>query len=140
MFSTNTYHALGIIAQLNQCFGKRTVDMEELMLHCLCSENELEYPLSKLEQHALVRQPYGAGKGYALAKSPEKIRLFDVIHLFESSLFTEHTDADNLLSCGEAKTLYYEYRPIQKLIVKKLKRKKLSEWNGQSSDCFVEFI
>lgn len=140
MFSANTYHALGIITQLNLCFGERAVDMKELTLRCLCSENELEYPLLRLEQLALIRQPYGSGKGYALAKSPDKIRLFDIIYPFEVSLFEEHTVADNAFPSGDARMLYNEYRPIQKLIIKKLKRKKLSEWNGPISSSFVEFV
>lgn len=37
-----------LITQLNRCFGIRTMNVEKLTPHCLCSEKELEYPTSEV--------------------------------------------------------------------------------------------
>jgi Rrf2 family transcriptional regulator, cysteine metabolism repressor len=101
-FSTQTTYGLRSMIFLAENYGSGTVSMSHLAKSLNLSPGYLERIFSKLKKGGLVLSSKGVAGGYELARSPEKISAYDIIHSLEGGKTPLHCVSDGGKSyCGQ---------------------------------------
>lgn len=129
MFSTNTYNALDIVTLLTWHYGERIVSYSELFDFCFTTKEILNYSLRILEENKIIVQPHGEGNGYSLIRRPDEIKLLEVIEPFDKDIFYDHLfNKDGVKISERARKFYMANRPMQQILLKRLRKQNLSKW------------
>ena len=95
--SVKVYYACRVLAQLARHHGEgRLAHIEELAKIEAVPANYLVQILSELRTGGLIASRRGKQGGYALARVPEKITLYDIVKLIEGDLLELGGNADGL--------------------------------------------
>jgi Rrf2 family protein len=92
--STKGRYAARAMVELAANHGVRCVPAGEIAEHQGVSPKYLETLLATLRSAGLIRSERGKNGGYALAKPPAEINLFDVLSCLEDSLDFVHCTED----------------------------------------------
>ena len=128
----NTDYALRLIAGLAENYGGEPISARRLAKSCDVSETLACKLLQKLSSAKLVISQMGANGGFELAKSPEKISLYQVIEAVQGGICLNRCVPDTKscpkrASCRISKNLVELQRHIEdylkKIMLKKLLKK-----------------
>lgn len=100
-FSTRTTYGLRAMINLAQNWGKGRVSLPAISKTESISEKYLERLFSKLKAANLIIAKKGVKGGYYLAKSPDKIAVYDIIKVLEGSISPFYClGEDGRVRCG----------------------------------------
>ena len=99
--STKGRYGLRAMFELAQCFGERPVLMSTIAAKQDLTRKHLHALLTSLKSAGLVRSVRGPGGGFVLTRSPDQIRLSEILHALEGPLSLVHCVADRR-SCDRA--------------------------------------
>ncbi len=88
MFGISSKGCYGIFAmfELALHYNKGTVNIKDIAMAQDIPQQYLEQILLKLKNAGLLKSERGASGGYKLAKSPDKITVFEILNILEGDL------------------------------------------------------
>lgn len=133
--STRTRYAVRALVELGYNYDGESISLKNIAENQGISTKYLEHMMAVLKSAGFVRSIRGAGGGYMLAKSPEKIRMSDVFTVLEGSVVTVECVEDNdfckrAVDCP-AKHLWEE---VQQAVFNVLRNKSLQDLIDESGE------
>jgi Rrf2 family protein len=92
--STRGRYGLRAMLELARSFGEAPVLMSAIAARQGLSRKHLHTLLTSLKSAGLVRSVRGPGGGFVLSRSPDRIRLSEILHALEGPLSLVHCVAD----------------------------------------------
>ena len=95
LISTKGVYGLTAMYELSKHQEDSPMQIKEISANANIPQNYLEQLLSKLRRADLVKSIRGARGGYTLAKSPEEIKVVDILIALEDDIKIIDTKTDN---------------------------------------------
>ncbi|BAK74677.1 MAG: Rrf2 family transcriptional regulator [Arcobacter sp.] len=95
LISTKGVYGLTAMYELSKHQEDSPMQIKEISANANIPQNYLEQLLSKLRRAELVKSIRGARGGYILAKSPDEIKVVDILIALEDDIKITDTKADN---------------------------------------------
>ncbi|MBU1659669.1 Rrf2 family transcriptional regulator [bacterium] len=86
LISTKGAYGLAAICELSKRTQDAPMQIKEIALNAKVPQNYLEQLLGKLRRAGIVKSVRGAKGGYILARSPEEIKVLDILLALEDTL------------------------------------------------------
>jgi len=126
-FSTRSRYGLRFMTFLGARYGYGYIQLKEIAENEHISVKYLEQIVRLLKPTGLLQVSRGSRGGYALARDPEKISLYEIVHALEGSLSAidclDSIDCPMNVNCATVDL----WQELSDLIGKYLRSKKLSQ-------------
>jgi Rrf2 family protein len=86
LISTKGAYGLAAVCELIKCKNNSPIQAKEIALNAKIPKNYLEQLLGKLRRAGIIDSIRGAKGGYILARSPNEIKVLDVLIVLEDDL------------------------------------------------------
>lgn len=97
LISTKGTYGLAAICELSKHKEDSPMQIKEIALNANIPQNYLEQLLGKLRRAGIVKSIRGAKGGYILARSPEEIKILDILMALEDDLKIVDTQVEHPL-------------------------------------------
>ncbi len=129
-FSKKITYGIRAMIQLAKNWGKENLSLSKISNKEGISKKYLEQIFIKLKEANLIKSKKGKSGGYSLARSPEKINVFEIIEALEGGVTPASCISkkgqficEKSCRCG----IVFLLAEVQEQVVKILKNKKLRE-------------
>jgi len=131
LISTKGVYGLTAMYELSKHQEDSPMQIKEISANANIPQNYLEQLLSKLRRAELVKSIRGARGGYILAKSPDEIKVVDILIALEDDIKIIDAKADNPIL-----NIFFEESKNSMKKIFDIKLSKLSEYQ----DKYNEFL
>ena len=131
LISTKGVYGLAAMYELSRHKDETPMQIKDISANASIPQNYLEQLLSKLRRAELVTSIRGARGGYLLAKSPEDIKIVDILIALEDDIKIVDSKVDNPIL-----NLFFEESKISMKKIFDIKLSKLDEYQ----DRYNEFL
>lgn len=131
LISTKGVYGLAAMYELSRHKDETPMQIKDISANASIPQNYLEQLLSKLRRAELVTSIRGAKGGYLLAKSPEDIKIVDILIALEDDIKIVDSKVDNPIL-----NLFFDESKISMKKIFDIKLSKLDEYQ----DRYNEFL
>ncbi len=131
LISTKGVYGLAAMYELSRHKDETPMQIKDISANASIPQNYLEQLLSKLRRAELVTSIRGARGGYLLAKSPEDIKIVDILIALEDDIKIVDSKVDNPIL-----NLFFDESKISMKKIFDIKLSKLDEYQ----DRYNEFL